>query len=59
MGKLRTELAASYTSVCPSVFEQSQKKMVIKNVWVKHTLKVWLTVQKRIRGTSALNVWYG
>ena len=35
--------------------KQSQKKLEIKNVWVKHTLKVWSTVQKRIRGTAALS----
>ena len=35
--------------------KQSQKKLGIKNVWVRHTLKVWSTVQKRIRGTAALS----
>lgn len=34
--------------------KQSQKK-INKNVWVKHTLKAWSTVQKRIRGKSALS----
>lgn len=35
--------------------KQSQNKMVIKNLRLKNTLKVWSTVQKRIRGTSALS----
>lgn len=35
--------------------KQSQEKLEIKNVWVKHPLKIWLTVQKRIRGTDALS----
>lgn len=35
--------------------KQSQKKFEIKNIWVKHTLKIWSTVQKRIRGTVAFS----
>ena len=35
--------------------KQSQKKVEIKNVWVKHTLKVWSAVQEKIRGSVALS----
>lgn len=35
--------------------KQSQKKFEINNIWVKHTLKIWSTVQKRIRGVVALS----
>lgn len=45
------------TSLANLVFmtPQSQKKMRIKNTWVKHTLKVWSTVQKRFRGKATLS----
>ena len=42
-------------SVLVFLSKQSQEKLEIKNIWVKHTLKVWSTVQKRIRGTAALS----
>lgn len=42
-------------SVLVFLNKQSQEKLEIKNVWVKHTLKVWSTVQKRFRGRAALS----
>ncbi|KAF3837662.1 hypothetical protein F7725_009430 [Dissostichus mawsoni] len=35
--------------------QQSQKKVGVLNIYVKHTLKVWSAVQKRYRGTVALS----
>ncbi|KAF3854309.1 hypothetical protein F7725_022364 [Dissostichus mawsoni] len=35
--------------------QQSQKKVGVQNIYVKHTLKVWSAVQKRFRGTVALS----
>ena len=51
----QNSLPAIPLSALVFISKQSQNKMVIKNLWVKHTLKVWWTVQKRIRGMSALS----
>lgn len=42
-------------SVLVFLSKQSQRKRDCKNVWMKHTLKVWSTVQKRMRGIAVLS----
>uniref|UniRef100_A0A8C5HTH9 Uncharacterized protein n=1 Tax=Gouania willdenowi TaxID=441366 RepID=A0A8C5HTH9_GOUWI len=39
----------------PFIGLETQKKMKIENVWIKHTLKVWNQVQKQSRGVVALS----
>lgn len=42
-------------SILVFLSKQFQEKLELKNPWVKHTLKVWSTTQKRIRGTATLS----
>lgn len=42
-------------STLPFLSLQSQKKISISNLWVKHTLKVWNQIQKQLKGTIALS----
>lgn len=42
-------------SVLPFLDRRAQKKIKIENMWVKHTLKIWNTVQKQIKGSVALS----
>lgn len=42
-------------SQLPFLNQQSQKKIKIVNLWVKHTLKIWNKVQKQLKGKTALS----
>ncbi len=42
-------------SALPFLSQVSHKKIKINNVWIKHTLKVWTSVQKQLRGAIALS----
>lgn len=42
-------------SQLPFLNLQSQKKIKISNLWVKHTLKIWNKVQKLLKGKTALS----
>lgn len=35
-------------STLPFLSQQSQKKIQINNIWIKHTMKVWTAVRKQL-----------
>lgn len=42
-------------STLPFLSEQTQGRIKVNNIWVKHTLKVWNNVQKQLKGSMALS----
>ena len=42
-------------STLPFISQESRKKIKINNIWIKHTLKIWVAVQKQLKITTALS----
>lgn len=42
-------------STLPFLGQQTKRRIKINNIWVKHTLKIWNSVQKQLKGSMALS----